>query len=346
MRDCVQTSRTFYVERCCDIVALRRLRALPLLCSLLLVVSAVGCASIRNRIAHRSDECKQLCEEARQAREQGLDREADQLLSAAIKRRPTETQARLDVAEELWSSGRQIAAANILAQMLSERPDDAPVALRLARMEFEIGRIAAAEAALRIALLNDPLHPEGLRLKAEIADQRGDFETSLATYHQLTQILPDDVEAQLAIASIHLRRGQPDRASPLLRQVVHGSQPTLPQRRRAEWQLGISYAQAERWPEAAASLQHALEGTSGTAEQWYQVAYAQARCGEQERAFNSIDRALRTEPQHAGAIELARHLRMGDDQSLTGVVPAGFTEHTTSQTAAGPPTLNNRRARL
>lgn len=310
------------------------------------LVSHLGCASMRSRIANRSDECQQLCEEARQAREQGFDQEAEQLLNAAIKRRPTETQTRLDVAEELWSSGRQIAAANILAQMLAERPDDAPVALRLARMEFEIGRTAAAEAALRIAILSDPLHPEGLRLKAEIADQREDFESALATYHQLTQVLPDDVEAQLAIASIHLRRGQPDRASPLLRQVVHGSQPTLAQRRRAEWQLGVSYAQAERWPEAATALQHALDGTSGTAEQWYQVAYAQARCGESDRAQDSISRALQVEPQHRGAIELARNIRLGDGQSLTAVVPAGFTEHTGTRTAANPQATQNRRARL
>lgn len=295
---------------------------------LVFLVSAAagpGCSGLRARLAHRSAECNQLCEESRLAREAGQDIHADKLLDAAIRQRPTDTQTRLDLAEELWSSGRQIAAADVVARMVAERPDDAPAALRLARMEFEIGRTAAAEAALRLAMINDPENPEAVRLKAELAERRGDWDGALATYQQLMQLVPDDLNASLAMASVHVRRGQSDRAAPILRAVVHHPQATAQQRRAAEWQLGMSYAQADRWSDAVASLESAMHYGNATAEDWYRVAYAQARVGDQAAAYASISRALQLSPNHGGALELARSIRLGDDAPLTAVVPAGFT---------------------
>lgn len=307
---------------------------------LLTVCLGTGCAGLRERIASRSAECTQLCEEARLAREQGEDGRAEQLLNAALKQRPTESQARFDLAEELWMSGRQIAAADVIAKMVAERPDDAPAALRLARMEYEIGRTAAAESALRLALMNDPENPEGLRLKAEIAGKKGDWDTALATYHQLTQINPDDLAARLAMASAHIQRGQADRAAPILRGVVQHPDATTAQRHTAELQLGISYAQVDRWEDAANCLESAVRHGSATADDWYRLAYAQARMGDHEQAYASISSALQLRPNHGGALELARSIKLDDGQPLTAVVPAGFAPQATAQTP------NERRARL
>lgn len=289
---------------------------------------------IRQRLSHRSAECTQLCEEARQAREQGDDRDADRLLDAAVRRRPTDTQTKLELAEELWNSGRQIAAANVVAELVAEQPDDAPAALRLARMEFEIGRTAAAESALRLAMINDPENPEALRLKAEMAERHADWDVALVTYHQLLQVLPDDIPTHLAMASVHIRRGQSDRAAPILRGVVHHPQATLAQRRDAEWQLGMTYARAERWKDAAACLQSAAEHGQVSADDWYRVAYAQTRVGNQEAAFTSLSEALKLEPNHVAAMDLARQIKLHSQQPLTAVVPAGFAP----QTAVGDPT--------
>ncbi len=300
--------------------------------ALVLILCCHGCAGLRSRLAHRSEECNLLCEEARQAREEGRDNHADKLLDAAVRQRPTDTQTRLDLAEELWSGGRQIAAADVVARMVAERPDDAPAALRLARMEFEIGRTAAAEAALRLAMINDPENPEALRLKAELAERRGDWDGALAIYHQLVQITPDDLSAHLAMASVHVRRGQSDCAAPILRAVVHHSQATPEQCRAAQWQLGMSYAQADRWSDAVASLESSLQYGSATAEDWYRVAYAQARVGDQEAAYASISRALQLSPNHGGALELARSIKLGAEAPLTAVVPAGFTRQTATST--------------
>ena len=127
----------------------------------------------------------------------------------------------------------------------------------------------------------------------------------------------------------------------MLRSIAQHSYATPQQRMKAEWQLGISYAQTDRWHDAADSLERAVAGTSATSEQWYQIAYAQARIGQQERAYASISRALEATPNHPGALELARSIKLGDGQSLSSVVPAGFTDYTSTAAVE-----NSRRARL
>ncbi|MBI1349009.1 tetratricopeptide repeat protein [bacterium] len=298
----------------------------------LLVITSCGCASVRNRISARSEQCTELCELSRQAREQGLASDADRFLDAAMKRRPTDTQTKLELAEELWNSGRQIAAANVVADLVAEQPDDAPAALRLARMEYEIGRTAAAESALRLAMINDPENPEALRLKAELAERQGDWDTALATYHQLLQVLPDDIATQLAMASVHIRRGQSDRAAPILRGVVHHPHATLAQRHDAEWQLGLTYARAERWQDAAVCLQSAAQKGPATSDDWYRVAYAQMKGGNQEAAFASLSEALKLEPNHLAALDLTRQIKLHDHQPITAVVPVGFAPQTVENT--------------
>lgn len=298
-----------------------------------------GCAGLRNRLAVRSAECSQLCEKSRQARQQGLDEKANELLDAAVRQRPSDSETQLSLAEELWSSGRQIAAADVVARMVAERPDDAPAALRLARMEFEIGRIAAAESALRLAMLNDPENPEGLRLKAELAARHQNWDTAIATYQQLVQQLPDDLNAQLALAEVHIQRGQPDRAAPIYRRVLSHPMASLDQKSQAEWQLGISYAQADRWSDAARCLEHALASRPGKPDDWYRLAYAQAKIGQEEAAYASLSRALEIAPGHVAALELARTIKLGQGTDLSGIVPAGFSLRTAATTSPETQTI-------
>lgn len=302
----------------------------------LALLLTAGCAQMRSRMSHRSEECTQLCEEARLARERGLNEQAEQLLDAAVRQRPKDTETQLQLAEELWNGGRPLAAADILQRIVSEHPDDAPLALRLAQMELEIGRTEAAQAALQTALRSDPEHPEAIRLKAKLEERRGDTDAALATYHHLLQVLPGDLDAQLRLAAVHLQRGQADRAAPLLRGAMEHPAATRAQRAAAEWQLGLAYAQLERWTDAAAVMQSALRSHPATAEDWYRVAYVQARVGRQEAAYASISQALALEPGHLAARDLARQIKLGDGAVPSAVVPAGFQPQPGVQTAQRP----------
>jgi tetratricopeptide (TPR) repeat protein len=303
---------------------------------LALLVVGSGCSQMRAQLARRSSECTQLCEEARQAREQGQQQQAEQLLDAAVRRRPRDAETQLHLAEELWTGGRPLAAADMLQTLVAQRPDDAPLALRLAQMEFEIGRIDAAVTALQTSLQNDPEHPDAIRLKARMDERRGDTVAALAAYHRLLQVAPDDVDARMRLAVLHLERDAADRAAPLLREAMEHPAATRAQRAEAEWQLGLAYARLERWTDASAALQAALQTRPATAEDWYQVAYVQSRIGQQEAAFASLSQALTIEPGHLSARDLARQIKLGSGLPPSSVVPAGFQPRPGVQTALRP----------
>ncbi|MDZ4684437.1 MAG: tetratricopeptide repeat protein [Planctomycetaceae bacterium] len=304
---------------------------------LMLLTVDVGCARMRSQLSRRSSECTQLCEEARLAREQGRQAQADELLDAAVRQRPKDTETQLQLIDELWTSGRQLAAAESLQRIVTERPDDAPLALRLAQMEFDIGRTEAAQSALLSVLRNDPENPEAIRLKGKLEEQRGDTAAALATYHHLLQVTPEDFDAQLRLAHLHLKRGQPDRAAPLLRAALDHTGATKAQRIDAEWQLGLAYAQMERWADSADALQSAIGSRRATAEDWYRLAYAQSQVGNQEAAFDSLSQALTAEPTHLAARDLARQIKLDTGTSPSSVLPAGFQPRTGQQTALLPP---------
>jgi len=262
---------------------------------------------------------------------QGRTAEADSLLNAAIRRRPQDQEVRLHLAEELWSSGRQLAAADVLTKLVQESQVDAHIAVRLAEMQIEIGRTQAASDAAQIAFRIDPESPDVLRVKARIEERQGDTAAALATYHRLVQAAPDDLSAVLALADLHLRRGNADRAAPLLRSVVEHPCVTPAQRGQAQWLLGESYAASERWDDAAVCLSSALRQLPEvTADEWYRLAMVQARCGQSAAALASVSESLRQRPDHSGALQLSHHLQAPDSQP--GVLPAGYREATASST--------------
>lgn len=291
----------------------------------LILVCLSGCASIRQRLLMRSAECSKLCEQARSARDAGRTGDADQLLGAALRRRPNDTETRLQLAEELWSSGRQLAAAEEVELVLAESPRDTGAWLRLGQMQLEIGRTEAAWQAVQNALRQEPDCPAGLRLKAQLEERRGDPDAALATYHRLVQAFPDDLPAHLALAELHLRRGQPDRAAPLLRTASQHPGATPSQREEANWQLGSAYAQSGRWSDAAEVLTEAIVQRGETsADDWYRVAYVQSKAGNADAAAQSVSRALQSEPAHKAALDLARQLAAMPSANVSAIVPAGF----------------------
>jgi tetratricopeptide (TPR) repeat protein len=291
---------------------------------MLMGMSALGgCASLRKRLSHRSAECSQLCEESRSARDAGREKEAEQYLDAAIRRRPQDADTQLQLAEELWSSGRQLAAAEEVAKILESSPNDIQAAVRLAQMQLEIGRTEAAYQAAQTAVSIDPACPEALRLKAILEERRGDTDAALAAALRLVDSSPDDVEALLQLAMLYRRRGQPNRAAPLLRSARHHAMASLEQRQEAGWQLGLAYADSQRWADAQAVMHPVVhERATMTAEDWYQYAHVESKCAHFDQATAAVNHALLQQPKHVAAIALARDLETG--RTTTAVLPAGF----------------------
>lgn len=86
--------------------------------------------------------------------------------------------------------------------------------------------------------------------------------------------------------------------------------------------LGRAYAATGRWEDAARLMERAIAQRASTADDWCQLATAQARCGQIVASSASAQHALQLDDQHAGARQLSQELANG---SLAGgVKPAAF----------------------
>jgi tetratricopeptide (TPR) repeat protein len=280
-----------------------------------------GCSAMRHQ---RSAECSRLCDDARRARESGQTEQAHLLLDEALRQRPTDPKTRLEIAEELVSNGRELAAAEELEQLLQEAPDDPRVALQLTEVHLSMGRTEAAAETCQQLLRQDPRSPDGFRLLAEIEGRRGDWPAAMQACQSWLLAEPASVPAQLKLGEVHCRMQQYARAAAILRSVVQTSQATAEQRVEAQWHLGLAYAGQQRWADAADQLIAAAEQRRCTADDWYQLAFAQSKAGRSDNASTSLNRALAERPEHQPSRELARQIK----RMATGspIQPAGFQQ--------------------
>lgn len=239
-----------------------------------------GCAASRNLWNARTDESQRLVQQAHQAEDRGDDKAAEVLLVEAVKQNPSNCETRLELSELLVQQGSMHAAEEHLQQLVEENPDDPRGHVRLAQVRFHQRRYADAKRALDAALEIDPMHTQGLLLRGKLEELRGRDDWALEAYHRAMLSENEQVEAELRIAAIHLKRRQPQQAAPLLRSVLESSQACPLEKSNATWMLGTAYAQESRWSDAVAALEAGIPTRRMTQEDWQKVAYARSRCGE------------------------------------------------------------------
>lgn len=286
------------------------------------VVVLPGCAWVRAQAQRRSDDCQKLCSQADQAHESGERDQADRLLNQALRKSPRDLEAKRQLAESLWNAGRQQEALSQLTRLADEHPLDLRLAVTLADWLTTVGQYDQALARLRPALTVEPVAPRALELKAEIETAQGFDEAALATYQRLSHQEGSQAAALIQMGKIHLRRGQPDRAAPLFRTVLAHPRATSAQQQMAQWELGVAYAQTERWSDAVAQMAPVAPLRNMTADDWHAVAYAYFRAGNLSESQDATNHALQIEPRHLAAQELAavlwqnESLRVGSKDAL------------------------------
>jgi tetratricopeptide (TPR) repeat protein len=285
---------------------------------------------MRVHAQHRSDECERLCTQADVARDAGSLARADELIDRALKKSPRDRDVRRQLAESLWNVGRQRESLDILTQLALDHPRDVSLATLLAERLEELGRLDEALERLQPALSADPTAVAALELKARIEMAQGRHDDALATYQRLAQLEPSQVQALLEMGTIHVRRGQSDRAAPLFRSILIHPRATKDQLAQARWQLGVAYAQSERWADAAVQLALAAPDREMSADDWHNVAYAQYRSGDLAAAQVSLSHALGLEPGHPLASKLTAVV-MHASKSNEPLVPAAYERASATQ---------------
>ncbi|MEX2286580.1 MAG: tetratricopeptide repeat protein [Planctomycetaceae bacterium] len=269
----------------------------------------VGCSWLRTAVNRHQAEADRLVEQARDAQAKGDAELAVSLLSKAADVNPDDAEIPNQLADVLLAQGRKDDAVAPLRNALEKTPNDATGHARLARLLFDLERFGEAEQSIDVALELDPKLTNALLLKSQLAERNHNDQQALEVCHRVLAAEPENAEAQLRIAGIHLRSSQPDRAAPLLRAICQSTQATAAQKADAYWSLGISYGQQRRWADAASALAAACKNREKvSADEWYRLAYAYFLADDDERASAALSRAFALEPAHAASLAMAEAL--------------------------------------
>lgn len=271
---------------------------------LLLVGISGGCASSRPSAATKHDESQRLVKQAHQAEDRGDQKAAEILLTEAVSHSPGNCEMRLELSELLVQHGSMEAAADHLAKLVAQNPDDPRGYVRLAQVRYQQNQYAEASKLLDRALEMDPQHTQGLLLHGKLEELQRRDESALEAYHRAMMCESEQVEAELRIAAIHLRRGNSQQAAPMLRSVLESSRACSEQKADASWMLGNAYAREDRWIDAASALNASLRNRKMSTQDWQQVAYARFRAGDLPGAFAANETVLGMDPQSTAAITL------------------------------------------
>ncbi len=277
--------------------------------SLILTLSCLlGCQSLHKRMVQKSAQCGALCAQASEARENGDADRANRYINEALQKKPSDIETRRQLAETMWKSDRQEEAIVVYSSLLELRPMDAIVAERLAVMQWEANQHSAAANTAMTVLQLEPQSKEAWLIKARHATSEGKLDDALVAYLRLSQLAADDLTILRELGELHLKRGHPDRACPLLRTAMQHPQATPEQRAEIEWLLGVAYGQSERWSVAAAVLEGAISRRDASAEDWCLLGWSRMKNGDVSGAKSDLQRALRIEPESSAARKLARQL--------------------------------------
>jgi tetratricopeptide (TPR) repeat protein len=181
--------------------------------------------------------------------------------------------------------------------MIEEYPRDVRLYQRVAIMCWTAGQkddaVQFADGALRLV----PNSEDALLVKARFQAARNDLDGAVATYIRLTNSAPEMTDAKLELAEVHIQRGYPSQACPLLRDVMVQPKLTPAEKSETEWKLGLAYASAGRWTEAANHLTEASSNRDGSADDWQMLVLAKSKAGHNLNGFQSVAARAATNQQ-------------------------------------------------
>jgi tetratricopeptide (TPR) repeat protein len=267
-----------------------------------------GCSG--SKLARRADRdtADQLTARARAAADKGDAASAEYFLTAAVDSNPRDCETRLELSEMLMEHGSLERATLQLRRLVEQNADDPRAHVRLARVLYLQRDKAEAREQVATALELDPENPQAWLLRARLERDAQSDSRALAACYKVLAALPDEPEARLLAAQIHVQRGNPQQASPLLRSLLNEASDCPLRRTEATWLLGQCYALEARWDEAAETLGSVISSRENSAADWYQLAYARYRSGDYEAARQAIGATLSLAPTNAEALQLARLL--------------------------------------
>ncbi len=149
-----------------------------------------------------------------------LQHRADAMLRDLIAKAPEDIEPRLLLASHLERQGQIPDAVEQLKTVARYQPRDEPLALRLARMQLQIGQIEEARGVLSHLETSDHLSPLQRQELALLLERSGDRKRAAEMLHALDSQPLDKMPISLALAELLGRLGERDRAESVYTQLL------------------------------------------------------------------------------------------------------------------------------
>ena len=187
--------------------------------------------------------------------------QAEEILDIWCQLRPNDAEPfkrRMDLLHKRARTAGPTAERPLMALALADGrraldlgPWDAPVAQEIVWLMMQVGEYEVADPLCRRCLQEQPADPWLNFLKASNANTRGANLPAQQNLDALHARYPQFTRGQLLRAELHLEAGEPDRALPLLRQVL-AQDPAS--RHQARYLLGLALARSGHSEEAATEM--------------------------------------------------------------------------------------------
>jgi tetratricopeptide (TPR) repeat protein len=216
-------------------------------------------------------------------------------------------------------------AATEAFNLTGDNPDFFPYVLYyLSMIDARRGRLEEAQQSLAQARHADPeneLLPPALKEIATVCTRLEQHDDAAALYHQITDLLPGDVDAWLAEGTALHRAARFDEA----RAAYVRATEIEPENPIAWHNLGILAADQQQHEEARICFQRETELAPDDPKAWYDLAMSWQALGNKEegaRAFRQAEALVRSKTRQSSdlsaAMSIVRRLNLGDRTLKTG----------------------------
>lgn len=294
----------------------------------LFINSLLGCGWVQYALNRSERGSARLAAQAETAEEQGQSDLAIKLYDEALSTSPTNPEYLRRCGQCLAKSQQYQQAIERYQKAIQLDPHHTAGHLELAQLLMLQKRHVEASRIVDQLLEINANHTEGLLLKGKLAEQRQNTEVAETIYYRILNDIPENTDAKLGLARLHIQSKRPEQAAPMLRDVVRNSTLGEERHNQASWMLGIAYGQQQQWELAATTLKTTLESrtTNVSADNWYRVAYAYRQSGNNAIALDSANKALQKDPAHAQARAIQTAIAPNAKISQTASIqPIGYS---------------------
>lgn len=287
---------------------------------------------------------------ARQLRLRGADAlqqqkfsDAEALFTESLRHSPNDEQAHWGMAEVLYQRGECNQAAQHMNEAAKNSGNDPDRLIRLGEMQMQAGQIDQAMAQAELALASDWQHAKAWELRGRVLEARGQSQEAMEAYHRSLLAQPNNPAVQLALASIYLQVGRPQRALATIERMSDLQNPSYD--KADTWLLkGTALARLGQVEESRSCLREASQRVNGSSSQLcLQLAKLQSELGDWSDARANLGRVLSLDPHNTDALLVQQQIeqRFMSQPIVNGITPTIRTDELSF--ATGPNQLPKAR---